>query len=365
MVSNEWCDDEVHKLKGPVDHYTVGGPLYLVKTSQSCPKLFEGQIVYNQSSASKYVFDGRLYPRFVAAAPSFSLIPKESESDISIYGPEAWAKFRPGRPKANLATFIGEARDLPRLLQFRLKAFRDLGSNYLNVQFGWIPFLNDIREMVKLSKTIELELDKIRKNNGKWFLREGSVKEEKYTTATWSGKGSSLWFGFTPSVHDGFVQFPTIEASGSASYERKVWFSGRFGYYIPVKELNSVRWRRNTIRKLYGLSLTPDVLWELMPWSWLIDYFTNAGEIFKNLSTGYVDAVAKYAYLMGTTRFAQEQQSSFKSSDGQLITGVIQRERSYKVRIGASPFGFGLTSDNLTVGQQMILAALGLSRSRF
>lgn len=361
VVSNEWCSDEVHKI-GRSGHYEDGGPLFLVRTSQSVKPVWDGTLTA-PSGLSLFVYEGKLYPRFVAAAPAFTLTKTDTEGDVSSYGPEAWRKFKPGRPKANLATFIGEARDLPRLLQFRARQFKDVGGNYLNVQFGWIPFLSDILEMIKLSKNIERELAKIRASNGKWLLRHGSVAEDRNVSAVWSGSGSSSWYGFTPAIDSSYVRFSSIAASGQASYHRKVWFSGRFRYYIPEKELNSVRWRRDTIRKLYGASITPDVLWELMPWSWLIDYFSNAGDVFANLSQGYVDAVAKYAYVMGTTTYAQEQRSSFTAVDGQQVAGLIRRERIYKHRCTASPFGFGLEESDLSDKQKMILIALGLARS--
>jgi hypothetical protein len=117
--------------------------------------------------------------------------------------------------------------------------------------------------------------------------------------------------------------------------------------------------------RLYGLNVTPGDVYAAMPWSWLIDWFTNAGDIISNLDAGVSDRmIMDYAYVMGTQRnfLRATCTGAFKATpDGgdAVATAVLEQGWVTKRRISATPFGFGVTEDSLTPGQLSILGALG------
>ena len=114
---------------------------------------------------------------------------------------------------------------------------------------------------------------------------------------------------------------------------------------------------------MYGLTLTPEVVWNIIPWSWLIDWFTNVGDVIANVDNGIAEnLVAKYAYIMGETRYEWVATSTFNCITGgtHAMSHVSNLER--KKRGAAEPFGFGMTKDLLSKRQVSILGALGLSR---
>lgn len=313
-------------------------------------------------------YTGLQVPQFrgISGSPSYAP-PTDGSGDVSSYGAQAWNMFKPGRPRVQLSVSIAELRDIPRMLKSTLfffrKEHRNIGNQYLNVNFGWLPFLSDVQNMIQTYHKLDVLLDRIRKNNGKWTLRSGSVvdKESIRASTEWTG---TTGFAFSPALTTNLYQVSTARTLTNVIDIKRVWFSGRFRYYIPDKVMQSPTFRRDTIRKIYGLTITPADLWEAMPWSWLIDYFTNAGDILSNLSTGTVDdVVAKYAYVMGETICRHEQHSSVLSADGQLIAGDIYREQAYKSRCAANPFGFDASPD-LSDRRLAILAALGISRLR-
>jgi hypothetical protein len=50
---------------------------------------------------------------------------------------------------------------------------------------------------------------------------------------------------------------------------------------------------------MFGFQPTPSLIYNLTPWTWLIDYFTNLGDLYDNLSRGVEDRlIAEYFYLM-------------------------------------------------------------------
>jgi hypothetical protein len=113
---------------------------------------------------------------------------------------------------------------------------------------------------------------------------------------------------------------------------------------------------------MYGLTITPEVAWNLIPWSWLVDWFSSAGSAIANLSGGTVDAVARYAYVMKSYDRRIEQHSEFADCNGAQYEATATWSAVAKQRTAAHPFGFGMTDDQLSSGQIAILAALGLTR---
>ena len=121
---------------------------------------------------------------------------------------------------------------------------------------------------------------------------------------------------------------------------------------------------------LLGLELTPEVLWELTPWSWLIDWFSNMGTVISNLtSLGLSNTILNYAYSTARlkTGVGMSVRPQVTSGSGlKSFSGTFNYffDSDLKVRIAASPFGFDVSTDLLNPGQWGILAALGLARSR-
>jgi hypothetical protein len=127
---------------------------------------------------------------------------------------------------------------------------------------------------------------------------------------------------------------------------------------------------------LLGTRLDPEVVYNLVPWTWLLDWFVNFGDVVANASAISSDnLVMQYGYLMRTTSVRKEltwpQGLWGRRPTGQLASSWKQFLPTYsqttslvtKQRGKASPFGFGLNPSDFSPDQLAILAALGLSRS--
>jgi hypothetical protein len=155
-----------------------------------------------------------------------------------------------------------------------------------------------------------------------------------------------------------YGSFETIKESSF-----RVWFEARFRYWIP--NLESSPWDARAKAIVTGAMPSPELVWELIPWSWLIDWVSNAGDVIANISNSLQNGLtAKYAYVMGhkrevvtTTCF-----SNFKENP---ITLSWSASLDAKHRVAASPFGFGLSSGDFSAWQWSILGALGLSRLKY
>jgi hypothetical protein len=120
--------------------------------------------------------------------------------------------------------------------------------------------------------------------------------------------------------------------------------------------------------KLLGARITPEVLWNLTPWSWAVDWFTNVGDVIHNVSRFMNDGlVMHYGYIMRKRSVTREYSHSggvVRVANGTKPIGILTQKfkTTVKERASATPWGFGLTFGSFTNRQKAIMAALGLTR---
>lgn len=303
------------------------------------------------------------------------------ESDL--YGSRAIAATVPTKSIGNLSTALGEIiRDgFPRLglisMPQRVSDFRKLGDDYLNVEFGWKPFLADIQDLAYAVKNSAKILEQYQRDSGRVVRRRFAFPATETETLVDTQDGWKLDNGLNTdsSMNDLFIRhpdYPSLDAGigrrvlTRSTYERYS-FSGGYSYYLAPDDnaMNQI-WRSAQLAdKLLGFGITPATLWELAPWSWLVDWVTNIGSIVNNASLLAKDGlVIRWGYLQRHTVYVSKttiEGIRFYSGPHGPFTMTYRSNR--KERVKATPFGFGLDTDDFTVRQWAILAALGMTKS--
>jgi len=367
----ELCQDQIHpgppfKEGGPFRHFRREAPHYqLVGVGTYFTNPYD------------YKYEGGFLPTKFPPV-NWDLAFSDQEVDYSAYGTTGWSRFRPGRPGADLGIFLGEIHEVPRMLRQTAKGFHDVwkslgghkanfgpkkvADHFLNHQFGWLPFVSDVRRFIKTYNRANLMYKQIVRDNERNIRRRGTILTTNETTLVAS---SDVQTAHTLCPNSYFYSDPTKTGYYKIwrRESRNIWFSAKFTYYIP--NIEDVEFDPLWKAKMYGLSISPSLLYELTPWSWLIDWVSNAGDVFANLDPGLVEnLVARYAFVMGKTVY-----SYIVESFHNIETAPISRTWSYvakhEVRQRASPFGFGLTGIDFSARQLSILAALGESRLKW
>lgn len=337
----------------PGPPYKFGGPWYMTRTwnngnaIQASTNLIKGSLVLGGRSQS-----------FVDLTP-YQELTRSEESSI---GAHLWNAARPNAPTVDFPVALGELyRDgLPSLpghqaWKERTKLAKNAGGEYLNVEFGWAPLVSDLKKFASAVRNGHKIVEGYRKAGNRTYPRVRSVPI-KHESKAYVGN-----FVVLPSKANVFAT-----GGGSVStIEQRVWFVGHFKYYMPVgDDLLSRMYRYyKYANKLYGVRLTPDVVWNLAPWSWAVDWFADIGTVIENVSSLGPDGVASFdAWLMHGSR--KETMSNgvvnAKGISGSL-TSISGWE--YKRRTKSSPFGFAFESvTDFSPKQYSIALALGLSR---
>jgi len=373
--NQERCWDQLH----PGPPYLTGGPFTKVAhfTNQ-----YEVKTPDSEWSAGTDKYVGHFRPLYLPSkshnAKTLSIY-ESSLSDLSAEGPSGWNKFRPAKPSANLGQFLAELRETPRMLMTTADAFRvrwrdvyrqnsgkkaqkAAANHWLNTQFGWLPFVSDLRKFIKTSFELEKRMKRISDHNGKWQRRGGTMVEEDDGRIFYTRSGA----GLQPILGTSYYNYPYGKTSYYVHYTRKVWFKAKFRYYLKAFSPEAGKYGHiDRFNRLYGLELTPSLVWELIPWSWLSDWCNTMGDSIANSTAiNDDDLAAKYAYIMETvSQRIDTTGTNYLKSGAVSLTASSTLER--KKRVAASPFGFGLSFGDFSPRRLSILGALGLSRLRY
>lgn len=276
----------------------------------------------------------------------------------------------PTNPKADLSTALMELyrEGVPSLvgaqtLARRSHAAKSAGSEYLNVQFGWAPLVSDVKKACKAIIDQDQILSQLHRDSGKQVRREFEFPRDATATITTLSLNAYPKPWYTTSQWNNYGQNPTQEDR----LVRKVWFSGAYTYYIdPAVYEDRLRSIVQQAHFLYNVRLTPDLLWNIAPWTWLVDWFVGVGPVLENVNLFTNDQLAlRYGYVMETTvksRTFRWPGLSWASGNPQPpVKGTWKGTR--KRRVVADPFFVGLVNESLTLRQLAILSALGISRT--
>jgi hypothetical protein len=329
----------------------VGGPFRLYKETYNVEAKtvdlgwFRGPVVFEGRAGGWSGYNAPIFPEYTS-------IP-----NLHSQGTHAIAQSIPTNPSAQLATFVGELHEgIPAIIgssvfRDRVKHARKAGGEYLNVEFGWKPMMSDLRSFAHAVKHGNKIIEGYRKGSDKKIKR-------RYTYPT--VKDSQVYEGAFAHSGSGAFAFGTI----AQSRERASWFEGAFRYHVPVPDTTMGRLKtyESYANRILGTRLTPEVVWNISPWSWLADWRGNVGDILHNVSALSHDGlVMQYGYMM-CYDFTEEITAA-TAQDPMFGSSRVTRSQVTRQRVPATPYGFGFDMTALTGRQTAILVALGLARS--
>jgi len=270
--------------------------------------------------------------------------------------------------KVNLYAIVLELAEVallvPRILGLLNKSasLLDKGVDaYITHSFGVMPMFGDIERIAgifrKLGDAIDLWNDFAHTNRTMDFHRTVYDVCEGTETIVWS-RG--------PDVR--------MEQGGLAKgYVKSI---SKLHLYIKPHIISDSQ-RTDAFLKSFGLDKPFTGIWEAVPFSWAIDYFTNIGDIIENLdfdianmfTFDFVDSgmsvhdVVEYSYeskltYWKNTNYTQYNESVLRSTKTNTFVREPLSEVLFREALVASPLSFEMKSD-LTTRQTSYLVSVG------
>ncbi len=313
---------------------------------------------------TRFWYDGMISP-IQPEIPQIAPNPT-SDSKLSDLGAKQILYNLPLQPLVGISQTLAELKreGLPRvrsLASFRNYTPRKAGEDYLTWQFGFRPVIQDIYALADSLDSADKRWRNLVNGAGKLQRRRFDFPVETSSKTEAVVNGGTIY---------PLIQFPLASGESSTLYrDRKTvtkrTFTAAYVYHLPAGSTSTIAAVRKVqqLRTQYGLNVDPQLLWELTPWSWLIDWLVPIGDFIQSVSSLFLGNTAlAWAYISEHTVI-----TDVYSRPGAILAdgrgaGTAKVVTDYKRRIPASPFGFGLNWLDLSPKQLSILAAIGITR---
>ncbi len=377
---------ESNPINRKTGKYDSGGPFYTSRVDYhfndgSVSKAYRGNRDMFYSGPVRTILptlEEQVNVGFKATGLAFG---DKNESQMLSDGTIAISRSSPINPASNLGTSLAETfrEGLPSLpgiqsWKRRTEIAKAAGSEYLNYQFGWAPLKDEVHKVSNAASHHADIMKQYQKGEGSNTHRTYEFPLQSFHNTIASGTTFPEATGMSPFFHTGCEP---AQRQISLVRETKKWFEGCFTYGLPS---STDSWREHLgfgseAGQVLGLNLTPTLLWELTPWSWAVDWFSNSGEVINNVTNfGLAGLVMRYGYMMEETIekvTAEVGKAEWLTADklgGPAYKATYSTPCSSSIslttkrRVPASPFGFSVGWEGLSPTQLAITAALGITK---
>lgn len=341
--------------------FDFGGPFVSNRIAYVPPKwrVFERtDVAWNGAPTGRQANVGPPFPcfhmwqRFQHPLDARSMPVGMEWGDLWALGGSMIARTMPTVPTMNLSVSLAELlrEGLPKKLGSSLRkglTGKHAAEEFLNYTFGYSPVLADLRTLALVLPSLEAKMKQLVRDNGR-VVRRGLDPKTLTTDESWSHWTSIYGSGEAAPLHNS-VRLCRHEVTRTTT----TWFSAAYFYDLPT--LPEISSRFEQMRYVLGLNLDALTIWNLIPWSWLVDWLLPVSPVLQNLSVMARNNVRiQRAYIMCHSQVTETATNGPYSAT--LSMSTRQRDR-------ASPWGFGVKASELTATQLAILASIGLSRS--
>jgi hypothetical protein len=170
-----------------------------------------------------------------------------------------------------------QLKDIGRLIRtpkHKLLNAKEVGNQYLGFQFGWKPLFQDVRDLLDLQSHIHRRVGELHR------LYDSGGLKRRIHLGRWTGDYSENYFGET---HPAF----TVSGKMTAFTTSERWGTVRWlPSSLPDHRPNDAEIIRKAMQVSLGLSYEATLkgAWDLIPWTWIIDWFGNFGEYAMQFS---------------------------------------------------------------------------------
>jgi hypothetical protein len=349
--------------------YYDGDPMELYRVRYDNPYFYVKGIkhwYYETTIKGRSADDCYLGPSMSRIAQAYFL----KDTQLTALGTKAWSRFAPAKSKLDLMQSLAELSDIKKLYQqikqlpLSVKSvsagINKSSDTYLGYQFGVKPIINDLEGLVRRQDFAEKRLAHLIRMRGKTQLRKGLLELKTSNVSVRSGKILGAHF---PGLVSGAYS-ARDDRTEEIVYSRRVWFAGRFGFYVPKVVTHA--WKSKQHRRMqYGINPSAPALvnlaFQLSRMSWMTGWYSSLPEIFRNLAATNDGVYAKYAYIMVEEKLTLYHTTTIHFN-GKPVTVRGKTTYTRKKRVEATPFGFGISIPDFTAWQQSIVAALLLKK---
>ena len=264
---------------------------------------------------------------------------------------KAAAMTNPSSSPLDLSVTAGEIREIPHLVK------RDgdnlinrFGARYVRNTFGWAPIVRDVQNIMDLTQSVDRYVKTIE------VLKRRGIRNT-VTLGTWSASETIFrWVQTNGAFIGGNFEVSTSETVSAHTRWAPAAETSQFQSPAEIRAM--------AIQAATGATVDLSTIWNLMPWSWLFDWFFSMGDFLAAHRNTIPASLQECVVMRHTTTTEHWPSGSFADAYGvPIVISPIHGRRESKIRQPWPPEPFSVYLPFLNQGQVGILSALAAARS--
>lgn len=289
-------------------------------------------------------------------------LPAFSSAQLSDWSVEAFNKFNDQVPTTvSLPNFLYELREMKSMIPSidRKSLTKTASNNFLAFEFGVKPFINDIKAILAISESVDKRISHLLKTQGKESRLSFDRKfdyEEPYS--------------FFRNMQNPYFNNVDDPGLNGVKFKR---LSGRGNFHIGGTLKQDLTGLTDSMAKMKALAASGGfthparVIWNAIPYSFVIDWFFHVGKLLDSLSIQpfggeYTVSEVGYSIKFEATYQAIQWMSVGHTILGNPLLGTV-RVKSYK-RVAGFPMSSLFLTDAALSPKQLVLAIAMLEQKR-
>lgn len=267
VAFTEYSEDEVHKWP-----FVAAGPLKLRSVEGSPMRVdYYRQFPFTNKAKSWGYHIPLNWCGGQYLSPEYWSLPTEEWKTMAL------SSIQESSPIVDVPLNILELKDLPRTLRSLRKSMvtgpgnrpvETIADLHLSTQFGVIPLLGLLEDMLNLQRSIANRARSLRKK----AQRKRAAGTLPGDMATWTGTWPSTVATSSLPGMDSIVYHDE-----EAEPEAEAWYTARIEPRFSIPEILE----RGLADPLGLKSMRFETAWNIIPWSFLVDYFANVSDYIR------------------------------------------------------------------------------------
>lgn len=269
-----------------------------------------------------------------------------------------WDRAKPSMAtRASLSVFLYELRDIRRMFELLpgkhlvgnghaltswSEVLRYLNGQHLNYNFGWKPFLGDLKAAFKALSSFDSRLQKFISSAGKDLTRHSR-------TGPYSGEGEE----------DVATSFTPFRVRRTWSYNLAFGSTFDFAYTLPGYSEQEMRWR--VWLDSLGLDVGAATIWAILPWSFVVDWFVDIGGLLSSYSNDWVEPEIELQQACHSVKVEVSMTTTVYTTYSGSTDAVITHLTYYTRKVGIPNFSLStdpLDADKIRLGSSLLLSVI-------
>ena len=317
--------------------YTTGGPWTLTRTHND-EGLLTG-VLNPYTSGYRAEYTRWLGVAAVSNGLDATLVGSTTANDVL-------ARSNPSRASVDLPYFFLELRELPELVMHIGKNnLKNSARANLTSEFGWETLVSDLKKLLDFQGAVNRRVSYLSNAFARGGIRvTGELRKGSY-------RSDPVKVNLSSPLKD----MTTVKYAGAREWCSVSWIpSEDISNGIPT--LNEIRSR--AFYSVIGNRVSAHLVWNLLPWTWLLDWFAHVGSFLqaKQNTVGFVpgSSYVMRHYIRGT----DHQLNTVPTFKGTVEQPVYIRESKTRIPYDASQLSASMP---ILTGEQIgILASLAI-----